>query len=223
VSLKVPRGQLPGPGDNFAVIDMRSVGVRFLPDSLTGIGADVLEFAINTNGRRATPNYPAEFDILVDVNGDGVDDYAVFNAENGGFGATGQAIVFVQNLSTGATRAFFQADADFNSGNVIFTVALNIGTGSIALTPGATIGFSVLAVDNYFTGNVTDSIEGMRFTPGLPRFGVVGDPIGTVDARGSLQLGVTTATLPDAQSSELGLLMMYRRNADGEADAIRIH
>ena len=227
VSRKIPRSQLPGPGDNFAVIDMRSVGVRFLPDSLTGVGADLLEFAINTNGRRATPNYPAEFDVFVDVNGDGVDDYVVFNAENGGFGATGQAVVFVQKLKPngspdGAAGAFFLADADFNSGNVIFTVPLNIGTGSIALAPGATIGFSVFAFDNYFTGNLTDSIEGMRFTPGLPRFGVVGDPFGTVDARGNATLGVTTATLPDAQSSELGLLMMYRRNTGTEADAIRI-
>jgi hypothetical protein len=33
---------------------------------------------------------------------------------------------------------------------------------------------------------------------------------------------VTTATLPDTLSSELGLLMMYRRNAGQEADALRI-
>jgi hypothetical protein len=63
----------------------------------------------------------------------------------------------------------------------------------------------------------------MRFTPGLARFGVVGAPFGTVDARGSASVGVTTATLPNSQSSELGLLMMYRRNAGTEAEAIRIH
>jgi len=221
VSRKIPRSQLPGPGDNFAVIDMRSVGVRHLPAALTGLPFAVLEFAIHTNGRRPTPNYPAEFDVAIDVNGDGVDDYVVFNAENGGFGVTGQNVVFIANLTTGAVSAFFLTDADFNSGNVIFTVPLNIA-GGIALAPGATIGFGVFAFDNYFTGNNTDAIEAMRFTPGLARFGVVGGPFGTVEARGSLQLGVTTATLPDAQSSELGLLMMYRRNADGEADAIRI-
>ena len=31
VSRSIPRSELPGPGDNFAVIDMRSVGVRHLP------------------------------------------------------------------------------------------------------------------------------------------------------------------------------------------------
>jgi hypothetical protein len=51
---------------------------------------------------------------------------------------------------------------------------------------------------------------------------VVGDPFGTVTAKSSASLGVTTATLPDTLSSELGLLMMYRRNDGKEANAIRI-
>ena len=62
----------------------------------------------------------------------------------------------------------------------------------------------------------------MRFAPGQPRFGVVGDPFGAVTAKSASDLGVTTATLPDTLSSELGLLMMYRRNEGKEADAIRI-
>ncbi len=223
VSKKIPRSELPGPGDNFAVIDMRSVGVRYLPDALTGIGADVLEFAISTNGRRAHPNYPAEFDIEVDVNGDGVPDYVVFNAENGGFGATGQNLVFVADLNAGGpARAFFFTDADLNSANVIFTVAVNIGPGSIAVPSGATLGFNVFAFDNYFSGNLTDEVTGMRFTPGSPRFGVVGLPFGGVAPNGSADLGVTTANVPDTLSSELGLLMMYRRNDGKEADAVRI-
>ena len=57
-------------------------------------------------------------------NGDGVPDYVVFNAENGGFGVTGQNLVFVANLNAGGpARAFFYTDADLNSANVIFTVA----------------------------------------------------------------------------------------------------
>jgi subtilisin family serine protease len=222
VSRKVPRSQLPGPGDNFAVVDLRSVGVRFLPDALTGIGADVIEFAISTNGRRPHPAYPGGFEIDVDVNGDGIADYFVFNIESGGFDATGQTLVAVQAANETAGTAFFYADADLNSGNMIFTVPLNIGRGSIAVAPGATIGFTALAFDNYFTGQVTDAIEGMRFTLGTPRFGVVGAPFGTVPGKGNASLGVTTATLPGAKSSELGLLMMYRRNAGAEADTLRL-
>ena len=222
VSKKIPRSQLPGPGDNFAVIDMRSVGVRHLPAAV--YGADYLEFAINTNGRRAHPNYPAEFDIYIDSNNDGVDDYVVFNAENGGFGVSGQNVVFVANLATGVATAVFFTDADLNSGNVIFTVPMNSSAGSVnvGVAPGTTMKFSVFAFDNYFSGNLTDSIEGMLFTPGKARFGVVGDPFGTVASNSSAQLGVTRATVPDTLSSELGLLMMYRRNAGQEADAVRI-
>jgi len=222
VSKKIPRSELPGPGDSFAVIDMRSVGVRHLPAAV--FGADFLEFAINTNGRRAHPNYPAEFDIYLDTTGDGKPDFVVFNAENGGFGATGQNVVFLANLSTNTATAVFFTDADLNSGNVIFTVPMNSSAGSVNLgvAPGTTVGIDVFAFDNYFSGNLTDEITGMRFTPGIPRFGVVGLPFGGVAAHGSADLDVTTANVPDTLSSELGLLMMYRRNAGQEADRVRI-
>ena len=66
----------------------------------------------------------------------------------------------------------FYTDADLNSGNVIFTVPMNSSAGAVnvGVQPGTTFGFSVYAFDNYFTGNLTDSIEGMRFTPGAPRY-----------------------------------------------------
>jgi hypothetical protein len=189
-----------------------------------GAGQFGVQFAIDTYGARAHPNYPAEFDIYIDSNNDGVDDYVVFNAENGGFSASGQNVVFVGNLATGTATAVFFTDADLNSGNVIFTVPMNSSAGSVnvGVAPGTTMKFSVYAFDNYFSGNLTDAIEGMLFTPGNSRFGVVGDPFGTVAPNSSAQVGVTTATLPDTLSSELGLLMMYRRNAGQEADAVRI-
>ena len=218
VSKRIPRSELPGPGDNFAVIDMRSVGVRHLTTAQTGLPFAVLEFAINTNGRRAHPNYPAEFDVYLDTTGDGVPDFVVFNAENGGFGATGQNVTFLANLSTGTATAFFFTDADLNSGNVIMTVPMP----AMGLAEGTTVGIDVFAFDNYFSGQLTDEITGMRFTPGIPRFGVVGLPFGAVPSHGSATIGVTTATLPNTLSSESGLLMMYRRNAGQEADAVRI-
>ena len=46
--------------------------------------------------RRSHPNYPAEFDVFIDADRDGRDDYAVFNLENGGFGVTGQNVVAVR-------------------------------------------------------------------------------------------------------------------------------
>jgi len=215
-SAKIPRSEIPGPGSNQAVIDLRSVGVRYLSADVAG--EDVIEFAFNTNGRRAHPAYPGGFEVYIDTNGDGDADYLVFNSENGGFAVSGQTVVGVQSAATGATGVYYFADADLNSGNIIMTVPM----AALGITPGTTITFDALAYDNYFSGLISDSIEGMVFTPGNERFGVVDLPFGEVASKTSAMLGVRTATLPDTVSTERGLLVMYRRNAGKEADAIRI-
>jgi len=198
------------------VIDLRSVGVRYLSADVAG--EDLIEFAFNTNGRRAHPAYPGGFEVDIDTNGDGEVDYFVYNSENGGFAVSGQTVVAVQSATTGVTSVYYFADADLNSGNIIMTVPM----AALGIVPGTTITFDALAYDNYFSGLISDSIEGMVFTPGNERFGVVDLPFGEVASRTSSFLGVRTATLPDTVSTERGLLVMYRRNAGKEADAIRI-
>src|SRR4029077_7951134 len=95
-SRKIPPPQLPGPGDNFAIIDLKAVGARLVN---TGSGP-AIQFGVSTFGVRSHPNYPAEFDVYIDSNRDGNPDYVVFNLENGGFAATGQNVVAVANLAT---------------------------------------------------------------------------------------------------------------------------
>lgn len=221
-SPRVPRSELPGPGDNFAMIDLQSVGVRHLPAAVWG--ADYLEFAISTYGRRVHPNYPAEFDIYIDSNNDGVPDYVAYNAENGGYSVTGQNLVYVANLATGTATAVFYTDADLNSGNVIFTVPMNSTAGpvNVGVQPGSTFGFSVYALDNYFTGGLTDSIEGMLFTPGNARYSVAGDPFGTVAPRNRATVSVTKANVPAANSSESAILLMYRKNTLLESEVVKV-
>jgi hypothetical protein len=215
-SPRIPREELPAPGDNFEIIDLQSVGVRHLPAAV--FGSDFLEFAISTFGRRAHPNYPAEFDIYIDNNNDGTPDFVVFNAENGGFSATGQNAVFVAKLPSGAGTAFFFTDADLDSGNAILTVPMS----AVGVQPGTTFGFSIFAFDNYITGAQTDAVENMLFTPGNARFGVTGLPFGTVAPRSFATVPVTTATVPDAGSTESGLLLMYRRNTLLESEVIKV-
>jgi hypothetical protein len=194
------------------VIDLRSVGVRYWAAD------DLIEFAINTNGRRAHPAYPGGFEVDIDTNGDGVPDFAVYNSELGAFGSSGQTVVNVLNLATGAGRIFFFADADLNSGNIILTAPASF----MGIVPGKTIGFDVLAYDNYFSGKVSDSIAGMRFTPGSERFAAVEGFTGTVPRLSKGTLQVVANPVADTASTERGLLLMYRRNAGSEADAIRI-
>ncbi len=214
-SARLPRpgaGDPGTPGSNEAVIDLRSVGVRYWAD------ADVVEFAINTGGRRAHPAYPGGFEVDIDTDGDGNADYFVFNQENGAFASTGQTLVYVQKAGSSGASAYYYADADLNSGNII----LSVPAGAMGVTAGKTINFTVLAYDNYFSGNVSDAIEGMRFTLGSPRFQADSGPLGSVPRFGSTALRVVSAPVPDSASSESGLLFMYRRDAGTEADAVRI-
>lgn len=214
---RIPRSQQPQPGDNLALVDLAAVGAR-----LVGIdgGALGLQFAINTHGQRAHPAYPGGFEVDIDTNGDGEADWFVFNAENGAFGSTGQTLVYVQRAGTTTATAYFYADADLNSGNIILTAPL----AALGLTPASQIAFDVLAYDNYFSGSVTDAIEDIVYTPGLPRFFAAAPAGGAVPADGEAVLEIEAIEGGDAASpSQAGLLLMYRDALAGqEAEAIGV-
>ena len=145
-------------------------------------------------------------DVFVDSNRDGVFDYVVFNAENGGFAATGQNVVSAFNLKTNTSVTRFFADADLDSSNFIGTVLLS----DLGLTPNSAFDFSVFAGDKYFTGAYTDSIEGMTYTTGLPRLTAFGVPASGVPVGGA---SVVTILEPvggeQASPSQTGLLLLY--------------
>ena len=220
-SPRLPRSELPEPGDNFAAVDLRAVGTRYLTEALCGEPGGCLEFAISTHGRRAHPAYPGGFEVDIDTNGDGVVDYFVYNEElgSGTPSATGQTLVWFQKVGATTRSAFFFADADFNSGNMIMTVPMS----GLELTAGTTINFSVIAFDNYFSGLPSDELTGMRFTPGAARFNAVGLPAGVVPSKTGAKVDVTRARVPDSSSTEAGLLLMHRRNAGREADILRLN
>jgi subtilisin family serine protease len=215
---RIQKRFLPGPGDNFAIIDLRAVGAR-----LVGIGGGAfgVQFAINTFGQRSHPNYPAEFDIYIDNNRDGNFDFVVFNLENGGFAATGQNVTAVFNIATERATVFFFTDADLNSANAILTAPLS----ALGLTPGTQFDFSVFAFDNYFTGFLTDAIEGKTYTLGTPRFVGSGIPMSGVPAGGGSTLTIDAVPGGDVASpSQTGLLLMYRDSStEREASAITVH
>lgn len=211
---RIPNKYLPDDGDNYAVVDLKNFGAR-----LVGIGGGQygIQFAVNTFGARAHPNYPAEFDIYIDNNMDGVDDFVIYNLENGGFGVSGQNVVRVYNLSTNTGTIYFYSDADLNSGNIIMTAPL----AGLGLTPATQFNVSVYACDNYFTGNCTDAITGMTYTGGVPRY-YPDNYSPVVPQGGSITLNITSLSGGDTASpSQLGLLLMYRdARQQREADAI---
>jgi subtilisin family serine protease len=213
---RIPNKYLPGDGDNYAVVDLKNFGARLVD---LGSGQYGIQFAVNTFGTRSHPNYPAEFDVYLDTNMDGTDDFVIYNFENGGFGVTGQNVVAVINLNTNAGGIFFFSDADLNSGNIIMTAPLSF----LGITPGTQFKVSVSACDNYFTGSCTDSITGMTYTAGAPRY-YPDNYAPVVPQGGSTTLNIFTLSGGDTASpSQLGLLLMYRdARQQREADAIFI-
>ena len=142
-------------GEEVTLHDLAAVGVR------TGDG--VIQFGVNLYGRKSHPVYPRGVEIDIDTNLDGEPDWFVFNTELGGFDVTGQTVVAVQKAGTTTSTIYFFADADLDSGNIILTAPL----AALGLTAGSKFSFDVLAYDNYFTGLVSDSVEGSVYTWGL--------------------------------------------------------
>lgn len=218
---RFPASFLPRPGDNFAVVDLRAAGVRHIPNG-AGAGLDVLQFGLNTWGERSHPNYPAEFDIFIDGNNDGTDDYHVFNGEAGGLGATGQNVTALRNVATNAQIVRFFTTADLSSSNAILNVVRNDGSaiGGPGIPAGTPIRLTFCASDNYYTGVLTDCIGPVTYTLNNPRFtpstsAFVLNPLNSQN--------VTVTHAPGGSASQLGLLLFYGDARSGqEAEIVSV-
>jgi minor extracellular serine protease Vpr len=126
-------GAIPGDADFYAwgledrrdpgrvSNDVRAVGTQSFPWDAT---TQLLVFAVNTFDRwsNASAN---EFDIYVDVDGDGVDDYVVVGADQGNITAgdpNGRLGVFVFSLRSGAGSLDFLATAPTDSSTALLPV-----------------------------------------------------------------------------------------------------
>jgi hypothetical protein len=225
--VQFPPSALPAPGSDYALINLKDVGVRLVClDSVCSTLA--AQFAITTFGQRSHPDVPAEFDIYIDINQDGLDDLDIFNADVGFLTNrvnSGQNGVFIADLTNGtASGPFFYTDADLDSANAILTVplsALQTSTG-LQLNYFTPFTFSVLAFDNYFTGNLTDLIGPMQFELDMPKVYAGADEL-VVPANGSTNLPIFpnnaanvyfTGPYNGNSPSQTGLLLMY---TDGKA------
>jgi subtilisin family serine protease len=203
-------------GSQDVLIDLKAAGVR----PVTVSGALGLQFAVSTYGQRSHPAYPAEIDVYVDSNNDGVFDYVMYTAENGTFASSGQTVVAVQNLSTNATVVRFFANADLSSSNMVLTALAS----DIGITSGTQkFRFSVLALDNYFTGVLKDSIVGMTHTLDVPKYALAGSSFNLgVGVSGSVAVSAVAGG-DVASPSQTGFLLQYRDGKAGrEADLVTV-
>jgi len=204
----LPQTAAGGPGSNEAVIDLAASGVY--------VDAGIVQFAVATHSRRTVLPYPAEFDVYVDVDMDGTDDFVIWNQENGGFAATGETIVYVRNLHTAASGAYYYAGGGFDASTMVLTVPRAL----LGIADGQAFSYSVYAFDNYFTGNLTDSITGQLFTAGEQVYATAESAV-QVDAKSSVGLSVS-ATGATGESTQTGLLLLHQSAAENDFSVVTI-
>jgi minor extracellular serine protease Vpr len=128
----------PQTGAIQAAYEPRAVGVQ---SNLFGVTLangtpstdSYLVFAVNTYGRFSNPAV-GEYDIYIDVNGDGVYDYVLFSNDYGFIttgNANGQIATFLVNLATGTVNAEFFADAP-TDGSI---VEMPVYASALGITP----------------------------------------------------------------------------------------
>jgi hypothetical protein len=84
--------------------------------------------------------------------------------------------------------------------------------------------FSVLAFDNYFTGNLTDAIGPMQYEFDMPQF-FTGSSSFTVAPNTSLPVAIIPSSPYNGNSpSQIGILFMYANGKVGqEASLVTVH
>lgn len=219
VSPRLPAGSYPAASDGFALTDLQYVGVR-LVDYGPPYGPG-LEFAITTWDRHTLANYPAFFEVAIDVNNDGTPDWYLFNQRVSIAAADWRNATYLQGATWSVSYPTFFTNTDFNSANVILQVPLNRIGASVPLVPSPSpvanpisptqpITFTIQVFDNYFTGLLNDEIGPMVYTPAAPKYAING-ALGNilVPPGGSVPVPITSTGLTGSPSQS-GILLMYQ-------------
>jgi minor extracellular serine protease Vpr len=208
---------LESPNDRLGRIDVRAGGVQSFD---AGGGDRVLVFAVNTFNAWSTPEQQ-EFDVSVDVNGDGTADIIVFSIDlglitTGGF--SGQMVAATLDLKTGDLFADFFAVAASNSSTILLPVfASTLGITSpnprFAYTA---VGFDLLSNDHdrfeeAASFNAFDSaIETGQFVVVRP------------DELESVPVHVNSAEAQKTPAKGLMIVTQDNKNGPREADLITV-
>jgi minor extracellular serine protease Vpr len=201
----------PKSGTIAAAFEPRAVGVQTNPISATD---SVLVFAVNTYGRFSNPA-SGEYDIYIDVNGDGVYDFILFSGDIGAVEtgtASGQIGTFLVNLKTGAEFAEFNADAPTDGSTVLMPV-LASDLGISPTNPRFT--YTMNAFDDTGAGeSLTGTASFNAFTPSISNALFV--PVGP-----NLTVDVPVAIDPVEflKTPALGFMIVTEDNHSGEDQA----
>ncbi|MEA2537932.1 MAG: hypothetical protein QOF11_2166 [Chloroflexota bacterium] len=213
-------------GSNQPVIDLKGVGVQTFPVPADFCGPNasfVYVIAISNWERETIGAYPGLFEVFLDTDTDGTADYVVFNAPLSGPGTTDdvRTLAWVQNLATDDASAFFFADHGTNDSNMSLPLCGDqIGLDASDFFQPMTM--DVAAFDGYYTGNQTDSVEGITVLPLGERFfglfGATSDPgqgTGDIGPHGTIDLTIADFGTTDTNPGESGVLLILNADRGG--------
>jgi minor extracellular serine protease Vpr len=154
----------PKTGTIEAAFEPRAIGVQTNPISATD---SILVFAVNTYGRFSNPA-SGEYDIYIDVNGDGIYDFILFSQDIGLIetgSQNGQIGTFLLNLATNAVTPEFAADAP-TDGSIVLIPVLASDLGITPTNPRLT--YTVNAFDDTGAGeSLTGTASFNAFAPAI--------------------------------------------------------
>src|SRR5581483_11604234 len=202
---------ISSPNDGHGQTDLRAAGAQSFPSGTRRL----IVFAVNTWERfsNAAVN---EYDILVDTNGDGVDDFLVFGADNGLVRTGSRDGVFlsgVVNLTTGSLVLTSTAIATDNS--TVFIPVFSNRLGLSAASPRFSYHIDVFAGRDGTDDIGTTSATFNAFTPAIST--------GAFDAVAPGAAVVQPVSIDAAEwarTPALGLLVVGIDNAAGASEGI---
>jgi subtilisin family serine protease len=123
--------------------DLKYVGADVIP---WDVGENLLLFPVTSWTDRSHP-ITVEYDVWIDVDQDGVDDYVAYNSTLNGT-ADPRAVSVLVDLAAGTAVAQFFIDTTINTDNMVIPV--------IVPDDDYAFNFQVFAFDAYFTGDLWD-------------------------------------------------------------------
>src|SRR5262249_1753736 len=203
--------------------DVRAIGTQGFSPDLTGLPSQLLVFAVNTYNRWSNASQN-EFDIYVDVDGDGVDDYIVVGADEGAILAgdnNGILGSFVFSTRSPGASIFFDATAPTDGSTAELPVLASqlCRTGEPCLSAAhPRITYHAVSFDLIQGGSnvVSGSAKFNVFSPSVSTGAFVG-PVAPGQTDSSTKIQVNSAEF--ALTPPLGLMIVTLDNAAGAGEA----
>jgi len=203
---------LRGTPQGIKFFDPRAVGVQTNPISATN---SILVFAVSTFERFSNAA-AGEFDILIDVNGDGVPDFDLVGIDLGAITAgvfNGQLASALVNLKTGAVRIRFLADAP-TDGSTLLLPVLASDLGITPANPRLTYSAQVFNLIDGSSAAMPGTASFNAFTPAISNAMFV-----PVAPNTSATVPVAVDPVEWAKTPALGLMVVTEDNRAGAPQA----